>query len=514
MSTNIKKNTRLGFGIRSRLVFGLTLFVIIVLIIVWIFQVLLLDYFYEQTKLSELNSVQKGIDAGIFSGDLDKVCGDLASEYNVCIAVYSISENSIKDVVISKEVSPACIIHYAEKSYLESLYEQALSSGGVFTQTFNLDPREYENKEVNDPYKKDFDEDNSPPKRPEGSKNRYQKSDKDFVVAVSVKAFEDGIGNKYVAFINLQFTPVNTIQNTRNTQFAYIAAFVIASAVIFALLFSSRIAKPLEKMTESASKMAAGDYSTQFVVEGYRESKRLANTLNFAVGEISKTDMLQRELIANVSHDLRTPLSLISGYAEMMRDIPGENTPENSQLIVDETKRLTSLVNDILDFSKYSACVEEPFLRKFDLTQSVREVIARYSELVKVHGYNIQFVSDKNIYVLADERMILQVLYNLINNAINYTGDDKVVKIVQDLLPNGKVKISISDSGTGIPKEDLEHIWDRYYKVDKKHTRAVAGSGLGLSIVSKLLQIHSAEYGVETSASNGTTFWFSLKFLP
>ena len=286
---------------------------------------------------------------------------------------------------------------------------------------------------------------------------------------------------------------------------------VVSASIVFALIFSSRIARPLEKMTVSAERMASGLSSVDFVVEGYRETKRLAETLNYAVEEIAKTDKLQRELVANVSHDLRTPLTLISGYAEMMRDIPGENTPENSQLIVDEAKRLTNLVNDILDFSKYSSGAEEPILRVFNLTDSINAVIARYAEFIKLHGYKIHFSYDKPVYVSADERMILQVLYNLVNNAINYTGSDKTVRIHQEIDPEGNVKISISDSGAGISKEDIEQIWDRYYKVDKTHVRAVSGSGLGLSIVSKLLQIHSSAYGVESSSVSGTTFWFNLK---
>ena len=345
---SMKKNLRAsdsinpGRGIRSRLVLGFTLFVVIVLIIVWIFQVLLLDFFYEKSKLSELRKVQKGIDEGISSGDLDSVCTDLASKYDVCIVVYSVNENKLSEAIISKEVSPSCIIHYADKEYLETLYIQAIDAGGTITQRLSLKP-----KETNGKHKTGY-----------GSGENFGRPSIDYryddklIIAVSAKVFEDSVGNEYVAYINLRFTPVNTIQNTRNIQFAYIAIVVVFSSVIFALIFSSRVARPLEKMTRSAEKMANGDYSATFAVEGYREAKRLAQTLNFAVEEISKTDRLQKELIANVSHDLRTPLTLISGYAEMMRDIPGENTPENSQLIVDEAKRLTDLVNDILDFSK------------------------------------------------------------------------------------------------------------------------------------------------------------------
>lgn len=503
MKQKLNRKNRLGLGIRSHLAWGFTIFVIIVLVIVWVFQVLLLDYFYERTKISELREVQIGIDRGIQSGELDEMCGDLASKYNVCIIVYSVENGDLSEAVISKEVSPACVIHYAEKKYLSTLYNQAIAAGGVFTESYNLNPRDFDRDDIKKPNNGGID-------GKEHSDGGHHQ-DKELIIAASVKVFEDNLGNEYAAFINLQFSPVNSIQHTRNTQFAYIAAVVIASAVIFSLIFSSRIARPLEKMTVSAERMASGDYSAEFAVEGYRETKRLASTLNYAVGEISKTDELQRELIANVSHDLRTPLTLISGYAEMMRDIPGENNKENSQLIVDESKRLTELVNDILDFSKYSSGVEQPIIMKFNLTDSITKAMERYNELIKFHGYTIDLKAETSVFVYADERMILQVLYNLINNAINYTGEDKTVKITQEILLNNTVKISISDSGNGIPKDDIENIWNRYYRVDKNHSRPVAGSGLGLSIVSKLLQIHSASYGVETSRSKGTTFWFSIK---
>ena len=293
-------------------------------------------------------------------------------------------------------------------------------------------------------------------------------------------------------------------------QFGYIAAGVILVAIFFALLFSIRIAKPLERMTFAAEQMANGDYSVEFKGEGNRETKRLAKTLNYAVEQISKTDNLQRELIANISHDLRTPLTLISGYSEMMRDIPGENTPENSQLIIDETKRLTTLVNDMRDYSKYSSGVKNPTLNVFNLTDSVKKTMERYNEFVKMKGYSIDFEYDREVNVSADERMILQVLYNLLNNAINYTGEDKKVSISQTVTSSGNVRISIYDSGEGIPRDKLTDIWDRYYKVDKSHKRAVTGSGLGLSIVSKLLQLHGASYGVESTEGKGSCFWFEL----
>ena len=498
---NSQKMRIKGCGIRGQLLLGFTVFAFMILIIVWVFQVLLLDRFYEFTKYSELRSVLDTIEYSINNEDIDEICSDLASQYDVCLALYTVTDGVIDECIIDKEVSPTCVIHYADKEVLNNYYIEALETGNVSTHRFNLNPGL--DKDKNDP---PHDE---RPQHRENEEHRFRE-DSFSEIAVSVKALQDANGNEYAAFINLRFTPVNAIQQTRNMQFGYIAVGVVLVAIFFALLFSIRIAKPLERMTFAAEQMANGDYSVEFKGEGNRETKRLAKTLNYAVEQISKTDNLQRELIANISHDLRTPLTLISGYSEMMRDIPGENTPENSQLIIDETKRLTTLVNDMLDYSKYSSGVKNPTLNVFDLTDSVKKTMERYNEFVKMKGYSIEFEYDREVSVYADERMILQVLYNLLNNAINYTGEDKKVSITQTVTSSGNVRISIYDSGEGIPRDKLTDIWDRYYKVDKSHKRAVTGSGLGLSIVSKLLQLHGASYGVESTEGKGSCFWFEL----
>ena len=266
-------------------------------------------------------------------------------------------------------------------------------------------------------------------------------------------------------------------------------------------------------MTRAAKKLAAGDYDTQFREEGYLETRELAETLNYAAGEIAKSDGLQRELIANVSHDLRTPLTMISGYAEVMRDIPGENSPENLQIIIDEAGRLSELVTDMLDISKLRAGAKTPEMSNFDLTETVREVMKRYEKLIGHEGYDISFSAGGEAVVYADRTMMLQVIYNLINNAVNYTGEDKKVSVIQTYGErDGRrtVRISVKDTGAGIPRDQIPVIWDRYYKIDKVHRRAAVGTGLGLSIVKGILRIHNAAYGVESGEGCGSVFWFEL----
>ena len=200
---------------------------------------------------------------------------------------------------------------------------------------------------------------------------------------------------------------------------------------------------------------------------------------------------------------------MIEGYGEVMRDIPGENTPENVQVIIDETQRLSQLVNDLLDLSKLRAGTKKMEPVRVNLTELVKTTLVRYEKLTEHNGYRIEFHADGEAEILADRTMILQVVYNLINNAINYTGEDKRVTVTQT-VKDGRVRIGVADTGEGIDKDQLPLIWDRYYKVDKVHRRAMIGTGLGLSIVKGILEMHGASYGVESTKGKGSLFWFEF----
>ena len=232
--------------------------------------------------------------------------------------------------------------------------------------------------------------------------------------------------------------------------------------------------------------------------------------MNFAAKELSKADELRNELIANVSHDLRTPLTMIVGYSEVMRDIPGENSPENVQVIIDEATRLSSLVNDLLDISRLQSGTSKITRGEYNITDSIHRIISRFDKLKENEGYIITFDADEDVYINADENRLSQVIYNLITNAINYTSRDKRVNVRQK-VSGDTVRIEITDNGEGIAKEDLPYIWDRYYRVDKTHKRAQMGTGLGLSIVKTVLESHGAVYGVDSTIGVGSTFWFELE---
>ena len=170
--------------------------------------------------------------------------------------------------------------------------------------------------------------------------------------------------------------------HTLRIQLIYISVILILLSLVIAFIISRRVSRPIIVINDTAKELAKGNFSVEFNGKDYREISELSDTLNHTAKELSKTDVLQKELLANVSHDLRTPLTMITAYSEVMRDLPGENTPENVQVIIDETKRLTVLVNDLLDMSKIQAGVTVLETKEYDLTDSIQATTDRYACLL------------------------------------------------------------------------------------------------------------------------------------
>ena len=319
-------------------------------------------------------------------------------------------------------------------------------------------------------------------------------------------------GNGYI-FLFTSLEDIGTTTSLIKNQLIYVTLLAILFSIIIALFLSRRIAKPISDMTKKAEKLAEGNYNVQFTTTGIKEIDELANTLNYLEQEVSKTDEYRRDLMANVSHDLKTPLTMIKAYAEMIRDITLDNkekTKENLNVIIDETDRLNILVNDILELSKLQNNQDNLNIEKFDIVELINDILKRYQIIKETENYNLILESPSSITVKADKKRISQVIYNLINNAINYTGDDLTVTI--RITENAKdCKIEIIDTGKGIDEKDLTNIWNRYYKKEKNHKRNVVGTGLGLSIVKNILEQHHFKYGVNSIKDKGTTFYFQVK---
>ena len=503
---------RQGVGGRisiSRKLFAyLALFTLFILAVVWVMQIGLLNYFYSQSKYDELVLSDRLVTETLQNNprDLEEIVEDCATDYLLCIRVFQLDGVTARQIV-SAEVSGDCLIHRISSHYLTYLYNEAVNNGGVYTRRVSPDALFVTNPDAMAEI-----EGATPPSKPESFRDRFWKSPlEQNVNMIRVRVTTDGAGNAYILMFNSELEPLNATVNTLKTQFWMIACILLCGALFLAILISRNISAPLKKMNRAAKQLAKGHYDADFRVDGYREISELSESLTHASEQLSQNDTLQKELIANISHDLRTPLTMIVGYSEVMRDLPGENTPENVQVIIDETERLAQLVNDLLDLSKLQAGTRLPVLEPLNLTELIQSTMIRYEKLTQKDGYRIEYETDTPVEILADRTMLLQVVYNLINNAINYTGEDKLVRVTQTLSADAtRVRVSVMDSGAGIPPEQIPLIWDRYYKIDKVHRRAMIGTGLGLSIVKQVLEAHHTTYGVESKVGVGSTFWFEM----
>ena len=293
-------------------------------------------------------------------------------------------------------------------------------------------------------------------------------------------------------------------------QFVIITVVVLIAGFFLAWYLAGKLSRPITEMSVTAKRWANGDDGAIFNPQSdYAEITELADALNYAKEGISKSKVLQRDLVANVSHDLRTPLTMIKAYAEMIKDISGDNRQKrdkHTSVIIDEVDRLTMLVNDILNLSKLQSSVDELELKEFNLSQLTERVIARFSGFVENSGYKIENNVAPDLLTVADEHKIEQVVYNLLSNSINYTGEDKTVKVFLT-ASNDKILLEIIDSGKGISAEKLNTIWERYYRFSETNSRPVKGTGLGLSIVKAILDSHGLKFGVRSKKDCGSNFY-------
>ena len=346
---------------------------------------------------------------------------------------------------------------------------------------------------------------------------KLEKTDKKFVVyegdgeyvyGSKISLYENSEMYLYIGK-SLQLVQTASERMAARTVLICIFMFVLSFAVSSAI--AGWFTKPITEMTEKARQLAQGDFDVDFHGVDYgKEMVELAETLNFARDELSKTDKMQKELIANVSHDFKTPLTMIKAYASMIMEISGdipEKRNKHAQVIVDEADRLASLVGDVLDISKLRSGIEELKQNVFDMSAYTYEILGRFDYLKDTQGYKFVTDIEEDLYTCADELKIGQVLYNLIGNAVNYTGEDKTVYVHLKKENENVFRFSVQDTGAGIKPEELSEIWDRYYRSSEMHKRPVKGTGLGLSIVKTVLQRHGLLFGVESEVGKGSTFY-------
>lgn len=473
-------------------------FFIILLFFIYIIQVSLLPTYYEYvTKKEVVKTAAKVKNIVKNESDYEEELNELSYETGVCVEIYNENQN----IYTNNFLHRGCLFNLNNNKSEVEVTTTPVSTAD------NVSQRD------------DITKNNT--KYIEEIKNKFisQSKDKNTLIIKS-----DKVKNKTIlygikldddnyAFFNTSLEPIENSISVLKSQFIYIVLGAFILCFIIAIVLSKVISKPIIDINNNAKKLAKGKYNMSFkTTADILEINELAETLDYVRDELERTDTLRRDLMANVSHDLKTPLTMIKAYAEMVRDLDTddkEKTIQNLNIIIDECDRLNDLVNDILELSKIQENIEELHRENIDIIRLINNILKRYKFLEEKENYKFIFNAKDKIIVNADKQKLEQVIYNLINNAVKYTGKDKKIEIKLK-EENNKLKVSIINTGKGIDKKDIKYIWDKYYKVEKKYQRSQVGSGLGLNIVKNILEQHNYEYGVISKRYIKTEFYFYI----
>ena len=324
------------------------------------------------------------------------------------------------------------------------------------------------------------------------------------------KQIKTNLANYYL-IINTPLEPVESYIDFIMNQYLYLAIIVMIIALVVAFFLARRISSPIVQMKNEANKLAMGNYDAKFKTNSFSEINDLASTLDDATEKLSKVNDLRKDLVANVSHDIKTPLTMIKAYAEMIKDISGEDPEKRNEhldVIIQETEYLDKLVSDMSQLSKLQSGVIELNRDNFDLKKCTDNVVLLLSNIINEKNINLILDLDDCV-VYADEIKISQVIYNYLSNALKYSKDNTKITI-RIRNEEESIRLEVIDEGSGISQDALPYIWDRYYKVDKNFNRSIDSTGLGLAIAKAILEAHKAKYGVESKEGQGSTFYFEL----
>ena len=456
-------------SLRANLFIYFLIFSSIMLGFLYFFQIVFFNTYYKISQTKNLEQTVSSIENNIQSEDKTEIFNELSLDNEVCIQI------------ISKDK----LVFYSDNyKHCAGKDNRALS---VITNNFINSNKKY--------LKVEF------------INTRY--NNKSLV-------YGKKLNNDIYVFANSSLEPMDKSISLLKGQFLYVTFILLFLSFIISYYFSRRIADPIVKINNEAKKLANKNTNIKFLCETeVLELKELANTLNDAAKELSKTEELRKEFLANVSHDLKTPLTMIEAYAASARDLNYNNKEKRERdlnIIIDEAERLNMLVNDILLLSKLENNKQELKLENINIKEEIETILERFA-IYKNDGYIFEFNETENYVISADRKSIERVIYNLINNAINYTGKDKKIKITFQEENNKILRINIIDTGKGISDEDKKLVWNKYFRINKRHRRTVIGTGLGLSIVKEILEDHKFKYGIDSSPNKGTCFYFECKII-
>ncbi|WP_422485520.1 sensor histidine kinase [Gudongella sp. DL1XJH-153] len=310
---------------------------------------------------------------------------------------------------------------------------------------------------------------------------------------------------------SLPIEPINETINILKRQLLNISLILIVVSILIGTFFSRFFLRPIRKLNQSVNALAAGDMETRVDVETSDEIGELSGNFNKMAEQLSKVDRLRKDLVANVSHELRTPLGLIRGYAEMSKDIhrdDPQSREENLDIIIEESERLGRMVDEMLDMSRIQSGNMDLWQEEIDIMELAQSSVNKYSIMAEDKNIKLSVMGEKESFnVWVDRRRMEQVFHNLLSNAITHTENGNIDIVLTE--KKNVLRVDIRDTGSGIPLDQIDHIWDRYYKINNSN-RAIGGSGIGLSITKAIFEAHDIKFGVESTPGRGSDFYFEI----
>ena len=341
------------------------------------------------------------------------------------------------------------------------------------------------------------------------------------------------LDNNNVFLIRLPMAGISDSIQISNMFYLYTGMIVVAISILAIWFLSQRLTKPLEELTDISIRMSNLDFNAKYESGGEDEigvlgqnfnkmSKELEQTiseLKTANNELQKDiekkeriDDMRKEFLSNVSHELKTPIALIQGYAEGLKECINDEAESREfycEVIIDEAAKMNNMVKKLLTLNQLEFGNDQISMECFDLTELVRGVVNSAQLLADQKDAQILFVQDTSVYVWGDEFKIEEVVTNYVSNAINHIDGERKIEIKMQRR-EGHIRLSVFNTGKPIPEEDIDKIWIKFYKVDKARTREYGGSGIGLSIVKAIMESMNQKFGVK-NYENGVEFWFELE---
>lgn len=505
-------------SLRFRLVLISAGMIVLSVVICWMMNLFLLPGYYEKFKKEQMNRVYEETAAIFDANDWRSLSAEKKND--VYDEVDKISANSsvnlyIMEIKISVASGMVSSVNYLYPSMSERMQEKNRSQlnnyvmfkqlGNVFDENYQL-MKETENYELYKVY--------------------------DERIGSNYIELVGGIQGDYWIYVRSNYQGIRESAAISNEFLAYVGIVVTVLCVLIMIFVSNRYTKPILMLARLAQKMEQLNFDVRYeedrkdeigilghsmnslsdkLEETISELKTANNELQLDIERRSEQEQMRQEFLANVSHELKTPIALIQGYAEGLQENVNDD-PESREfyceVIVDEADKMNKMVKKLLSLNQLEFGNGQIHLEHFDVQEVVKSVLASTDILMKQKGIRLSFQEKKPVFVWADEYMTEEVVTNYVSNAINHIDGERIIEI-RIVSGEGKVRVSVFNTGKRIPEDEVDKIWNKFYKVDKARTREYGGNGIGLSIVKAIMEAHNQGFGVR-NYDNGVEFWFEL----